>query len=136
MGRKAAITVQIVHIDGPHKGNIDKFDQFPITIGRHPDCQICFPQDQTLISRHHAELVREGNRCKVVDHSTNGTFVNGKKVKETFLKDGDVLLIGHSGPKISFLSEIKDTLPGPDGAATMGQTGMAPFGQRLKDEHR
>lgn len=107
MTREASITVRIVHIDGPYKGSIDEFDQFPITIGRQSACHISFPQDQTLISRRHAEITREGNRFKIVDRSTNGTFINGKKTTEAFLKDGDVLLIGQGGPKISFLSEMK-----------------------------
>jgi pSer/pThr/pTyr-binding forkhead associated (FHA) protein len=40
----------------------------------------------------------------------NGTFVNGKRVKETFLKDGDVLMIGEGGPQISFLTQMEEGL--------------------------
>ncbi len=108
MHEKPVIVVQLVHIAGPLKGKVEESTDPVIRIGRHPDCQIRFPKDLTLISRNHAEIVREGNRFKLVDHSTNGSFVNGKAVKETFLKNGDVLTIGEGGPKISFLTEIKE----------------------------
>lgn len=108
MKQQPAIIVRLVHIDGPFKGNIDEFFESHLTIGRHPSCSVSFPQDQTLISRMHADLVREGNRFKVIDHSTNGTFVNGKKIEEAYLKDGDVIIIGSGGPKLSFLTETKD----------------------------
>ncbi len=97
--------VQLVHLDGPFKGDIQDFFEPVISIGRHPDCQLVFPQECTAISRKHAEISREGNRFKFVDHSSNGTLINGKPQKEVFLKDGDVLIIGgEGGPKVSFLS--------------------------------
>jgi len=98
--------VQIVHIQGPLKGQIQEFPEANIVIGRHPSCQVLFPADLTGISRKHAELIREGNRFKLVDHSTNGTFVNGKRITETYLKDGDVIMFTEGGPKVSFLAQM------------------------------
>ncbi len=100
------IKVQLIHIDGPLKGEINEFCQPVIALGRHPQSQIVFPENCTAISRKHASIKREGNRFKLVDHSTNGTLVNGKQQKETFLQDGDVLLIGgEGGAKVSFLTQ-------------------------------
>jgi len=98
--------VQIVHIQGPLKGQIQEFAEANIVIGRHPACQVLFPAELTGISRKHAELIREGNRFKLVDHSTNGTFVNGKRMTETYLKDGDVIMFTEGGPKVSFLAQM------------------------------
>ena len=71
-------------------------------IGRSSDCEI--PIKEEDISRNHAKLVVEGARVKVVDlGSTNGTFVNKKKVKEGFLDNGDQLRCGNTIFK--FLSE-------------------------------
>lgn len=114
------IIVQLVHIHGPLKGEIQEFSESTILIGRHPSCHVLFPKNVAIISRRHAQIVREGNRFKLIDQSANGTFVNGKKVKEAYLKDGDVLIFAEGGPKVSFLTkvverqaEIKDTpLPG------------------------
>lgn len=104
------ITVQLVHIQGPLKGQIQEFTEPVVTVGRHPSCSVQFPADLTTLSRTHAELVREGNRYKVVDRSTNGTFVNGKRVDEAFLKDGDVIMFTEGGPKVSFLARITDAV--------------------------
>ena len=109
--RPPDIVVQLIHISGPLKGQIQDFTESPITIGRHPSCHLQFPHDLTIISRKHAEIIREGNQFKLVDFSANGTFVNGKRVKEAFLKNGDVLDFSEKGPKVSFLTQIKEEQP-------------------------
>ena len=101
------IVVSLVHIQGPLKGEIQELSKESIAIGRHPSNDVLFPKDLTIVSRNHAEIIREGNRFKLVDKSANGTFVNGKRVQETFLKDGDVIEFAEGGPKVSFLTEMK-----------------------------
>ncbi len=103
------ITVQLVHIIGPLKGEIQEFNGDNIAIGRQSTCQVRFPADLAVVSRKHAEIVRDGNQFKVIDLSTNGTFVNGKRITEAFLKDGDVIAFAESGPKVSFLTQIKES---------------------------
>ena len=108
MKRPPVIIVQLIHILGPLKGEIQEFSESSISIGRHSSCQVRFPSELTNISRKHAEILREGNQFKLIDHSTNGTFLNGKTVKEAYLKNGDVLGISEGGPKISFLSQVRE----------------------------
>jgi pSer/pThr/pTyr-binding forkhead associated (FHA) protein len=112
MNRQSEIVVQLIHIEGPYKGEIQEFKETRISIGRNPSCLMRFPAELTNISRDHAEILREGNRFKLVDHSSNGTLVNGRSVKDVFLKSGDVLTISPNGPKISFLTQAIDH-PGP-----------------------
>jgi diguanylate cyclase (GGDEF)-like protein len=51
--------------------------------------------DADSISRKHARIERFGGGHKIVDlGSTNGTYVNGVRVKEQILKDGDRIGIG------------------------------------------
>jgi len=102
------IVVSLVHIQGPLKGEIQELSKERIGIGRHPSNDVLFPKDLTIVSRNHAEIIREGNRFKLVDKSANGTFVNGKRVEETILKDGDVIEFAEGGPKVSFLTEMKE----------------------------
>lgn len=106
------ISVQLVHIQGPRKGDIQEFTENEINIGRHPDCQVNFSKELTNLSRIHARIVREGNRFKLIDASTNGTYVNGQRISETFLKDGDVLMFTENGPKVSFLTQTVDAQHG------------------------
>ena len=103
-----AIKLQIVHIQGPLKGQIQEFTDSEILIGRNPSCHVQFPKDLTVVSRQHARIVREGNRFKLIDESSNGTFVNGKPTQEIFLKDGDVLMFAEGGPKVSFLTSVTE----------------------------
>lgn len=91
------------------KGEIREFSEETISIGRNPASSLCFPVELTGLSRRHAEIKREGNQFRLTDFSTNGTFVNGKKVKEALLKDGDVLEFSEGGPKVSFLTRITET---------------------------
>ncbi len=97
------LTIELIHIEGPFKGKIEEFQKNEILIGRHPSCDICFPKDLTIISRYHAKITRKGNRFLIIDQSKNGTFLNGKKIKEAYLKNGDVLTFTENGPKVSFL---------------------------------
>jgi pSer/pThr/pTyr-binding forkhead associated (FHA) protein len=103
------IIVQLIHIEGPLKGQIIELSDPEIKIGRHPSCQLKYPANLSIISRQHAEITREGNRFKLTDHSSNGTIVNGKKITEIFLKDGDVITVSEGGPKVSFLTRVTDT---------------------------
>jgi len=109
MQRLPDIVVQLVHIEGPLKGEILEFSENEILIGRHPQCHLLFPRDLDIISRKHARIVREGNRFKLIDQSTNGTYVNGKRVQESYLKNGDVLMVADGGPKVSFLTKITES---------------------------
>jgi hypothetical protein len=64
-----------------------------LTIGRADDCD--FVLDEPTVSRHHAVLRRTPEGWAVCDPgSTNGTRVNGWRVKEAALRAGDELTIG------------------------------------------
>src|SRR4051812_22429113 len=64
-----------------------------VTIGRLPDNVVII--DNPAVSSHHACVHRDGNQFIVEDlQSTNGTFVNEKRVTRQTLRDGDVVLIG------------------------------------------
>jgi pSer/pThr/pTyr-binding forkhead associated (FHA) protein len=102
------IVIQLVHIFGPMKGEIQEFPEDAVLIGRDPACNLRFPADMTIISRRHAQVIREGNQFKLIDTSSNGTFVNGKRTKEAYLRNGDVLEFAEGGPKVSFLSEMRE----------------------------
>jgi hypothetical protein len=51
--------------------------------------------EQSHVSVSHAILVRHGRHMRVLDNrSSNGTFVNGRRIVATNLEHGDVLRIG------------------------------------------
>ena len=62
-------------------------------VGRGTDADLRLAD--TGVSRAHAELRLEDGGARVVDlGSTNGTLVNGRKVRDAVLSDGDRLSIG------------------------------------------
>ena len=64
-----------------------------IVMGRSPDCDVVIKDFG--VSRRHAEVVVDGNHCRLVDlKSKNGTQVNGVRVPEALLADGDQILLG------------------------------------------
>jgi len=64
------------------------------TIGRVDGNNIMLV-DGSVSSKHAGIRVRDGNRFELHDFgSTNGVFINGKRIKKQFLKDGDKVRIG------------------------------------------
>ena len=68
----------------------------PMTIGREKNNDIVVPDIN--VSRQHAEIRQEANGAWVIEDlgSTNGTFVNGRRIKRAPLKDADMLVLGTS----------------------------------------
>ena len=73
-----------------------------IIIGRSSDLDMVLVED--MVSRKHAKITTDETTVTIQDlGSTNGTFVNGEKVRKADLKDGDRILIGTSIIKIVFV---------------------------------
>ena len=63
------------------------------TVGRAPRAD--FILDVALVSRLHCRLTAGGDNLEVVDlKSTNGTFVNDKRIGKALLRSGDRLRVG------------------------------------------
>jgi pSer/pThr/pTyr-binding forkhead associated (FHA) protein len=66
-----------------------------IVIGRSSELDMVLVED--MVSRKHAKIMIANGAITIEDlGSTNGTFVNGEKVKQARLKEGDRILIGTS----------------------------------------
>ncbi len=70
-------------------------DSGELVIGRSSELDLVLIED--MVSRKHARLTLQPGQITISDlGSTNGTFVNGEKVKRAQLKEGDRILIGTS----------------------------------------
>ncbi len=78
-------------VKGKDPERID-LESLPFTLGRNESCD--YQILSSRVSREHAEIVREGGHYRLRDlKSTNGTYVNGKRIDEHRLADGDLFVI-------------------------------------------
>ena len=74
-----------------------------IVVGRSSELDMVLVED--MVSRKHAKIITDDHTVSIQDlGSTNGTFVNGEKIRQIDLKDGDRILIGTSIIKLVALS--------------------------------
>jgi FHA domain/Domain of unknown function (DUF1707) len=73
---------------------LDLIRERPLTLGRSRYCDVVVAHD--TVSRRHAELRRDGDRCYVADlGSSNGTWVGGRRVEHPRrVRSGDQILLG------------------------------------------
>ena len=76
-------------------GDALPLDEGTLEVGREAGLGLSLINEST-VSRHHAEIVRNGSNVSVKDiGSTNGTFVNGIQIQgEVELKPGDIIQFG------------------------------------------
>ena len=66
----------------------------PVTMGRDPGCTVVIRDDG--ISRYHAQVEPDGQGGFIIRdmNSTNGIFVDGKRIQIRMLKEGEKILLG------------------------------------------
>ena len=88
-----------------YAGESQKIIVDQVELGRDASCQVRFDEAFETVSRKHAAIVREGDRCKLIPlSSTNATFVNGQPIQgEVFLNSGDEIRLSSQGPVMGFI---------------------------------
>jgi len=70
-------------------------------IGKDPSCDVVF--NDPFMSGRHATIRAQPSAFILEDHSTNGTFVNDKKIKTHELVDNDFIKFGQTLVKFKAL---------------------------------
>lgn len=101
--------------------------EFPLgdrtTLGRHPKNLLRLVDRE--VSKEHACIVRMGMDFILKDlDSSNGTFVNGRRVKELKLRDGDEIALGNS--RLTFHAGDVTGKARPTGVTVVAQSLSAP----------
>ncbi len=98
-------------ISGKYQGG-----EFPVAsdreiyIGRSNELDVVLVED--MVSRKHAKVAFVNDLLTIEDlGSTNGTFVNGEKVKRARLKEGDRVLIGTSIVRVAMTDASPTATP-------------------------
>ena len=76
-----------------------------IRIGRADDNHVVLYS--AVVSRHHVELRHGEKEWKVLSLGTNGTYLDGKRIAQVPIKDGSVIRLARSGPKIKIRVDIE-----------------------------
>jgi pSer/pThr/pTyr-binding forkhead associated (FHA) protein len=79
-----------------------------VTVGRAPGrAEVALPQD-TFLSGLHFAVECSASGCRVVDRkSSNGTFLNGARIQDAMLADGDEIKAGQTIFAVRILSDEK-----------------------------
>jgi pSer/pThr/pTyr-binding forkhead associated (FHA) protein len=109
-----ANSLRLVAEGGPYDGRMFNLPSGVTQVGRAVDNELVF--DDPSLSRKHARLHRDGSKLEVEDlGSSNGTFVNGRKVGRGAVQPGDTIRFGD----LSFRCE-----GGIDGSTRSVEPGM------------
>ena len=94
--RPSSTRLALRFISGKYQGGEFPLDEFQeIVIGRSSDLDMVLVEE--MVSRRHARISLQGGVVSIEDMgSTNGTFVNGEKIQQATLQEGDRVLIGTS----------------------------------------
>jgi hypothetical protein len=92
-GPAGSVQACLITIAGPTEGQVYPLASKAMLIGRAAECDIVL--GGAAVSRQHARITRKNGRCLVQDlGSTNGTLVNGKRIKQAEIAPGDELQVG------------------------------------------
>ena len=114
-----------VYRDDRYLGGYHIGDASEVRIGRDRRNAIILPH--TTVSRHHANLLRQGRKYLLMDRSSNGTFVNGERADKLLVDPGTQI---HVGPFRLVLTEeemplwAKPTEESPVNEAVHPETGL------------
>lgn len=87
-------------------------------IGRNRGCDLIFHDESRYVSSRHVELKLEGDRLLVIDHSSNGTYVNQEydpigKGNTVEIRSGDHLMVGDFVVEVFLDGAGEDATPTP-----------------------
>ena len=110
------MSVAYLKLLGPEKDEeqVYQINSNETVVGRSSDAD--FVLNDLYVSRHHARIVRKNGKYQLVDlNSTHGTFINGQRVEDHPLRDGDQVRLGRK--ELLFgtrLSELKPSTTAGD----------------------
>jgi predicted component of type VI protein secretion system len=79
-----------------------------IIVGRARDNEIYI--QSKYVSRHHAQIISDDSGCTIEDlNSTNGVYVDDRRVKKYRLRDGDMVTVGIHQLIYTDLRQVEDS---------------------------
>ena len=101
--------IKLSAVRGPLKGRLYGFASHRIKVGKAEDNDLVIPDD--TVSRHHFEILRFIDGFVLRDKgSTNGTLLDGAKIREAYIKPGSIVSAGDTKLKF-FTGVVQQQLP-------------------------
>jgi RsiW-degrading membrane proteinase PrsW (M82 family) len=102
--------------NGSLAGKSFQLNKEQFSIGRSQDSDLRFATDERVVSSKHALIeVRPDGFYLIDKDSTNGTYVNGIRIKEHKISDGDLISFGKNGVSVlAKIESIPDNIPLPE----------------------
>ena len=98
-----AVFIVLIHLAGGRRGVRQVFPAGTVSLGRDSSNDLAFKSQETKVSARHAEIVCRNASFRIRDlKSTNGTYINGQKITEAELINGDIIELGLGGPRVKF----------------------------------
>jgi pSer/pThr/pTyr-binding forkhead associated (FHA) protein len=116
--------MRLIAEGGPFDGRVFSLPPGVLAVGRAVDNDLVF--DDPSLSRKHARIHREAGRMEVEDlGSSNGTFVNNRKIGRSVASPGDVVRFGDlnfrvEGGEYGSTRSVEPGLPGWEALALLG----------------
>jgi serine/threonine protein kinase len=109
--RKKPVPAALEVIAGDHKGKIFTLGgERPVILGRGLESD--FTLYDSALEYRHCKIEPAGNGFRIADLETlNGTFLNGKRITEAHLKDGDLIRFGKITIRFREYVEQEPTVP-------------------------
>ena len=110
-----------------------------LTVGRGQQCQITIDDDTVSSAHARLQLDQQGERVSIADlNSSNGTFLNGKRITSGHARIGDVVRFGTAEFKLAAGGASGVVTPAPRSAPNRGWmlSGFDPSGRALQFELR
>lgn len=107
-----------LEVQGPQESVLIPLQTGVLHIGRGLSADLRL--DDTSVSRRHAILVNRGPGTRILDdRSLHGTMVNGQRVSQRDLSDGDVLVVGRVVMRYLEVSQHSAPLEQAPGAGSL-----------------
>ena len=92
--------LRLTFTSGTREGSSFELAGSVFRMGRAQECAVWTPSD-SMVSGQHAKVVRLPTGYVLIDlESTNGTYLNGRRIQRATLSDGDIVGLGAGGPQI------------------------------------
>jgi hypothetical protein len=106
--------LSISKLTGFGRGKVETFAEGEVKIGTSSDCHIRLdPNWDKTVSANHATIQKVQGGWVFEDHSSQGSFIDGRRITRETLRPESVVELGKGGPRLKLAVEQREAVPAP-----------------------